>query len=627
MSGGVIAVIGHVDHGKTSLVHALTGIVTDRLKEEHERGLSISLGFAHAHTPAGVLNFIDAPGHHNFLRTTVSGLSGAASILVAVSAVEGVMPQTIEHLQVARFLGIENAVFALTKTDLLEPQDRISAERALRQYLSGTSYGESPIVSCSANSGEGLNELLSKLSGLSANAELASHPGRPFLAIDRVFSIEGSGTVATGTLLGGGIASGDELSAQPHQTKAIVKGLQVNGDDVANAEAGSRVALNLRGFSAHDLRKGDVLVSKGAFGSSTFFDAVIELSPDLKKPIKHMDHVQLLIGTSALSAKVRMYDWFEAQRDEPVFVQLALDRLGVTFAGQRFVLQHPSTSAIIGGGKILDPQAKRSSGRRDQRLKVLEAVKQGDVCSIARALSHSGRGAFRLEDLERVSNLSGDEVRAIIEDEFIITPASSVLDKRYVAEAETDYIKTLSDVHEDRPVAPHHPKQTIRQRLRNVPEVIIDAAEFGLAHSGQIVLSDRSVSLIGWDSVSRMSSAQRVRLESLEADLKKRGLNAIRLTADQDQDELDIYELLLHFGKVVRLQNHALRQVLVLHADRVSAAHNDLRTAFPRSTTFTTGEARETLVTSRRVIVPLLEYFDQMGWTVRDGDQRSFDEM
>ncbi len=314
MKSGAVTVIGHVDHGKTSLVRALTGIETDRLKEEKERGLSIALGFAHRDYPSGNVDFIDVPGHEDFIRTMVSAASGAGAALLVVSAVEGVARQTVEHLEIATLLGITEGVVAVTKADLLARSDGRKREMSIKAAIASTGLRGQPIVFCSSTSGEGLDLLDRELEDL-----LCRSPGPPrlpgfFMPVDRVFSSTGMGRSVTGTLLGAGLGPGSHAVVAPTGRSVIVRGLQTHGVDRDFVEAGSRTAVNLRNVSRDDVRPGDVLCAPGCFSSSTQIDVSLTISPAASRGLKHLDEVRVMHGTRSATATVRL---FRGNRIEP----------------------------------------------------------------------------------------------------------------------------------------------------------------------------------------------------------------------------------------------------------------------------------------------------------------------
>jgi len=341
MTGCAVAVIGHVDHGKTALVRALTGMETDRLAEEKARGLSISLGYAHRAYARGVLDIIDAPGHEDFIRAMVCGTTGAAAVLLVVSAIDGVQPQTREHLAIAGHLGLRRGVVAISRIDQIGPEARDACRSAIMEALSETPLGDAPVCLCSAMTGEGLGQLHAALAGLVESASALTPPSLPatFLPIDRVFSATGAGTVVTGTLQGARLARGAEMVLETSGRRAGVRGLQVNGLDVSVAMPGRRVAANLRGVQAGAVQRGDVLAAPGAFPASSCMDVRVALSPTASRALKHLDAVRLMIGTASEMAQIRLLAQQDIAPGRSGHAQLRLARPVSVHAGQiRFTI-------------------------------------------------------------------------------------------------------------------------------------------------------------------------------------------------------------------------------------------------------------------------------------------------
>ncbi|MCA6224487.1 MAG: selenocysteine-specific translation elongation factor, partial [Phenylobacterium sp.] len=352
-----LAVIGHVNHGKTALVRALTGMETDRLPEEKTRGLSIALGFAFREDPAGDIDFLDAPGHEDFIRAMVMGAAGARAVLLVVSGVEGFGRQTREHLRIAGLFGLRDGLVAVTKADLVSPEARDDLRAQLAAELSGSFLAPAPIVFCSAVTGEGLKALGREISALA----LRTPPPEPlpgvFLPLDRVFSLAGTGTVVTGSLQGADLQAGTEAVLEPSGRRVHLRQLQVHGQAVAAARAGGRVAAALRGVSPEEVRVGDVLCAPGIFPSSQRIDAEVELTPDAARPLRSGDEVRVLWGARQDLARVRLIG---ASALEPGGSGLAQFRFASpvpVHAGQRLLLRRPSPAATLGGGRVLDPVA------------------------------------------------------------------------------------------------------------------------------------------------------------------------------------------------------------------------------------------------------------------------------
>ena len=370
---------GHIDHGKSSVVKALTAIDPDRLPEEKARGMTIDLGFAWFALPDGEkVGLVDVPGHQHFVRNVIPGLTGIDAVMLIVAADDGWMLQTEEHLQIIDLLGIDRGIVVLNKADLVEEDWRQMVEADIREHMSGTSLAAAPVIVFSAKTGEGLVELKTAVAALAAGAR-QTDTGKPRLPIDRVFTIKGAGTVITGTLHQGSLAVGDELTILPRGLKAQVRGIESYKEHLDYARPGSRVALNLAGVRKEDLERGDIIVRRGRETPlSRYLDAELRLLPGLRQPIKTGAELTLFFETTELSARViALTGRSVGPEDSPALVQLRLPREAAGLIGERFIVRGSSPVDTIGGGRILDPAAERYQLKTaSDRLKRLEARRE-----------------------------------------------------------------------------------------------------------------------------------------------------------------------------------------------------------------------------------------------------------
>ncbi len=365
---------GHIDHGKSSIVKALTSIDPDRLPEEKERGMTIDLGFAWFALPSGEkVGLVDVPGHQHFVRNVIPGLTGIDAVMLIVAADDGWMPQTEEHLQIIDLLGINRGLVVLNKIDLAEADWRQMVKGEITSHLAGTSLAGAPIIEVSARSGEGIDTLKSAIEKLAHDIG-RENIAKPRLPIDRVFNIKGSGTVITGTLHAGALSVGDEITILPKGLSAHVRGIESYKEHLQKAAPGSRVALNLSGVKKDDLDRGDVIVAKGGETPlSSYLDAELRLLPMVKVPLKTGAEVSLFFETAEIPARVIAFEGKEIVAGHPAIVQLRLPKQAATLIGERFILRKSSPAETIGGGRILDPAAERyqmkSAGVQAERLK------------------------------------------------------------------------------------------------------------------------------------------------------------------------------------------------------------------------------------------------------------------
>ncbi|MBI4391738.1 MAG: selenocysteine-specific translation elongation factor, partial [candidate division NC10 bacterium] len=366
----IVGTAGHIDHGKTSLVKALTGIDTDRLKEEKERGISIELGFAHLTLPDGLrLGIVDVPGHERFVKTMLAGVGGIDLVILVIAADEGIMPQTREHLHICRLLQIPRGLVALTKRDLVDADWLELVAEEVRTFLKGTFLEGAPVLPVSATTGEGLDALKAALAALAAEAEPKRVEGIFRLPIDRVFTMKGFGTVITGTLLAGSLKVGDEVVVLPEGLRSRVRRLQVHGETVEQAFAGQRTAVNLPGIEVSAIARGSLLCLPGTLRPSTAMDATLTLLEDAPRPLKNRGRIRFHLGTSELLARAVLLDREELPPGQSAYVHLRLESPGAALPQDRFVIRSYRPAVTVGGGMILDPAPPQ---RRRKRQEILE---------------------------------------------------------------------------------------------------------------------------------------------------------------------------------------------------------------------------------------------------------------
>ncbi len=636
-----IIVIGHVDHGKTALVRALTGMETDRLQEEKQRGLSITLGFAHRTTARGVLDVIDAPGHEDFLRTMVAGASGARAALLVVSAPDGPEAQTFEHVEIALRLGITRGVVALTKADLVALNDRPARHAAIAVALSAAGLTPDTLVFCSAKTGEGLEALGTALDDLIGDDLIGRPaPGSPpggfflppagfFLPIDRIFSVHGTGTVVTGTLQGGDLTLGGGAALNGGRDPVALRSLQVHGEDVALARAHQRVAVGLRGIAADGLARGDVLHRAGAYTGSERWHVWINLSDRAPRGLRHMDRVRIMLGTMSEVAEVRLLDGACLAAGQSGLAELRLTAPKVAHAGQRAILRALSPAQTLGGALIIDP-APPPLRRRDEAWRaVLLAAMEDDPSGLVPALAHHGRGLLSQDDAARLSRTPFEALRTKITPPLILLGETTWTRAEDMAVACTALEETLKDYFARHPLRLCAAPATVNTGLgRAVPLPLRALAEQHLIKAGLLERRRQGLALAGRDPLATAPPDMQAAFTSLEDAIRGSGLMPpdrpdLMIT---NADGGALLELLVDRDRVLALYNHALRRMIYLHTDVIAQAAAHLRTTFPPPHPFKTGEARAALNTNRKVIVPLLEHLDSAGVSVRDGDLRRMAE-
>ncbi len=621
MKTACIIVVGHVDHGKTALVRALTGIETDRLDQEQQRGLSITLGFAHRTYASGTIDLIDAPGHEDFIHAMVAGATGAQAAMLVVSAVEGVAPQTLEHLQIARLLDVPVRVVAVTKADLVAPDDLPARLDSLQASLAAQGVNDAPLIPCSALKQGGTDRLDKAIEALLDTAVFRPVPLTPFLPIDRVFSKPGLGTVVTGTLLGGALKTGDAVSLEPAGLATTIRGLQTRGADQKAAQPGERTAVNLRGIAVEDIARGDVLSAPGGGTPSACVDVLLTILPNAPRPIKHMTDLRVLFGTAHEVATLRLMGGGQIAPGQQGLAQLRFRRSVLGYAGQRAILRTLSPAATVGGIEMLDPHANDVTSGDHLRLAVMQVTAGQDVAGIAAALCQQGKGTARLSDVARLARQSSTATWMQIKGDFAQIDADVIACKPQIAAAKSDMLARLASFHNAHPIKPMAPRGTLG--AGGISPQLMRHVEAALAAEGILRVVDDQIALSTHDAWANLTDAQTDTLAEIEAQLNSGGVkppDAKTLTTNEDGP--DLLALLVADARAVQLQNIALKQWLVFHSMALARAAATLRDAFPQPASFTTSQARAALGTSRKFIVPMLEHFDAQGVTQRSGDTR-----
>jgi selenocysteine-specific elongation factor len=629
----IVGTAGHIDHGKSALVRALTGIDPDRLPEEKARGISIELGFAYLETVAGDrIGFVDVPGHERFVRHMLAGAQGFDYVLVVVAADDGVMPQTEEHFEICHLLGLTRGVFAITKSDLV-PSARVEDVKAEIALLAdGTSFAQAPVFAVSATTGTGIEELRAHLLSVLPNLERRAAAEAPFrLPVDRVFVLKGHGVVATGTAAGGTVAAGDEVVVAPRGVRARVREVQVHGRAVPRAWAGQRVALNLAGIGLDDVARGDTVVAVEAGAGTQRFDARVEVRPAARRALRSHERVRLHLGTSERAGRlVWLGDVSSLAPKQTGLAQIILtDASVVTAPGDRFVLRDETGQRTVGGGCVLLVDAQRH--RRDDsetpvRLAELEAAEPTgrvraylELCSdlgVPAAELARGVGMSTAEIVEIVSQDDGF-VRLGAEESAAILVARKRYD-RYAGEL----LARVRAHHRDVTSAPGLESEPLRQTLApRVDARLFRALVDRLCAEG--LLERRGAILAEPGHAVRMSPAAERSAAAVLEQLCRAGSMPPALVELQERHRLapaalqEVLGVLVERGQVVKVSSE-----LYFAKDSVEEMAEKLRLFLEREGRITPAGFRDLIEASRKYTIPLLDYFDRSGLTVRSGDYR-----
>ena len=626
----IIGTAGHVDHGKTLLVKALTGIDTDRLVEEKKRGITIELGFAHLDfddgTQAGI---VDVPGHEKFIKNMLAGAGGIDLAMLVVAADEGFMPQTEEHLGILSLLGIQDGLVVITKCDMADPEWVEMVKEDVRTHVEGTFLEGKPVFTVSAYTGQGIPELRQALKELVQKAA-EKNMRTPFrLPIDRVFSVDGFGTVVTGTLIEGSVSNGDMAEILPGGVQARVRNLQVHDRDVETAYAGQRVAINLAGVKKADLGRGDVIARPGSVRTSLMLDARLQNLKNSQRTILSGSQVHLYHGSAVRLCKVVLLDRDALQPGESCYAQLRLTEEIAAKRGDRFVIRFYSPLETIGGGVVLDDLPRRHK-RGDQAVLEALAIREsgsGDD-QLVQLVAEHGHSLPTLEKLAAPQNLDREELGRSLEE---LTSAGKVLQPlpgRYLAASVFDAIwdscrGLLEQYHRQNPLHAGMKVAELRQKLlKNTDQAVADAILAALAREGKIkavadryALADFAVHLTKRQSAIREKLLQTYRKAGLEVP----GLDEViaSFPPAEQGDCRQVVESLVSGGGLVMLTPQ-----LCLHSQVYAQVCDKTRDFMAEHQELTLEEFRDLLGTSRKYALAVLEYYDKNKILKKDGDVR-----
>ena len=626
-----LGVIGHVDHGKTALVRALTGIETDRLKEEQERGLSIVLGFSYLDSSSGVVDLIDVPGHEDFIRTMVSGATGIDGVLMIIAANEGIMPQTREHFDIARLLGVEHGLIVVTKVDLVSASELDAVLESIRAYVKGSFLEGTEIIETSARKPQGLDALRSALTRMSEAAVLGESGDQFFLPVDRVFAMSGFGTVVTGTLRNGVLRADEKMEIRPWGGTASVRGLQVHNKAVTEARPGQRVAVNLRRLKRGELKRGDTLASPGFLKTVRRIDAEVELLDSQNYPLKNGIAVRLLLGTADVIAKVRLLDQKQLEPGVTGLVQLRCQRDVSTHLTERFILRSVSPIHTLGGGRILDldpPRHRRFDVVVTERL---QSTAKGNIEEmVENSLAIAGVAGVVAETLaEKLGSTEADLAAVISAMDAVVVEGRRIVVRSSYARLVKEILDTIEHYHDANPRQRGVAAGSLKGQLRTAPHAaVFQHAVVELTASGQLQNDNGILRSGDFDPLANLSSSERHVADEIEELFRSAGLAPppIETVLRTGPSYPSLYELLINIGQIVPLRTYDRKSKMALHRETLQHVEQLLQINYPYPRDFAVSEVRDLLAATRKYVVPLMEHLDATGVTIRTGDVRRLRE-
>ncbi len=621
----IIGTAGHVDHGKTALIRALTGKDTDRLKEEKARGISIDLGFAPFRLPDGtVAGVVDVPGHERFINNMLTGIGGIDLVLLVVDVMEGVMPQTHEHLQILELLNIQRGIVVLTKCDLAE-QDWIDlVEEEIREEVAETFLKDAPFCRVSSITGKGIPELLETIRKSVQTLTPKDADGPLRLPVDRDFSVSGFGTVITGTILSGRVREGDLVEVLPPGKQVRVREIQVFGKKETEGFAGQRAALNLVGLDRDLIRRGSVVGTPGIFEQTSRMDIRLNLLPDAPRPLKFRDPVHFHLGTARVVGVVALLDRDRLDPGESAIVQIHLDRPLVAHRQDCFIIRSYSPVTTIGGGIVIDPNPVKHRRFRQEIMETLAELESGEISFLLQKISETG--PVRLRELESITGMGSERIAGHLESLLSEKKTVSLGDQWITIEIFRAWRKVLTErtskFHEENPLLPGIPRATLQSALpkKLSPKAFDQLLNDALAEG---VLARREEWLHLPDFSPTPAPAQAREIERIENTYRKAGPQAKNKREMVDQIGMDLEKSEIYFGylfasgRLVRLTEETF-----FHGETYFRALELLQEHFTTHETLTLADFRDKLGSSRKQVQALLEHFDGLKYTMRRGDER-----
>jgi selenocysteine-specific elongation factor len=635
MQSIIVGTAGHIDHGKSALVRALTGQDPDRLPEEKRRGITIDLGFADLVLDDLRLGFVDVPGHERFVKNMLAGAHGIDVLALVIAADEGVMPQTREHFDICRLIGVRNGLVIITKKDLVEDEMLPLVEEEARELVAGSFLEEAPIIAVSSRTGEGLEQLRIALSEVARHVPPRSTDFIMRLPVDRAFSMKGFGAVVTGTLVSGEIAEGDELELLPLGLGVRVRGTQVHGNSVSRASAGQRTAVNLVGVDVASIERGMVLAPVGRLRPTQIIDVSVDMLPTASRGLKSRARVRVHIGAVEVLGRVRVLDDpAEISPGKSGLAQLRLESPIVALHGDHFIIRTYSPPATIAGGLVVDPHAAKHRGKEilktRERLRVLMSPDRTlKFTEFVRASGESGR---RYRDIAASTGWSDSVLSAVglaVQGEGSIVAADEI----FLATEDFDrlgasLITELATQHKREPLARGVPRETLREKIFAHSEPEVFRAVIARLEKEGVVVSEKdtvraqehSVDLSEKDALLRDGLQEVYDKSGLEAPSVEEAMARVGVGASERVHGRKILQLLIESHAIVRVQGEAFIHIRAL--DGLKAKLQQYGSEHEPDRLIDVAAFKDLAGVSRKYAIPLLEYFDRERVTRRAGDKR-----
>jgi selenocysteine-specific elongation factor len=619
----ILGTAGHIDHGKSALVKALTGTDPDRLKEEKERGITIDLGFADLEYPDGLkVGIVDVPGHERLIKNMLAGAGGIDIVLMVIAADEGIMPQSREHLDICNLLRVKHGIVAITKSDLAEPDWIELVQEEVREFVTGTFLEGADMVQVSSRTGEGIDDLKEKIRQLAMAIKPRSEYGIFRLPVDRIFTLKGFGTVVTGTAISGSISIDKNVEILPSGIRTRVRGLQSHGRDIKTARAGQRVAINLQGVAKEDIRRGDVVTIPDKLKSTRLLDADIELLKDSPIPsLKTSSLVHFHTGTAELTARVVLYDRNEIRPGEKAFCQYRFKEPITVMAGDRYIIRRFSPTITIGGGEILDVSPRRR--RREIRLKDLAVLEKGDTADkLSVKIFQNGINGTTLAELLGWIKIDQPELeRGIMrleKDGVLMRAGGRLIHGDTYESFRDDVIARVDAFHKANPLRPGMTREELRAGFRGVDQKMF---EHLIEQIDELVVEREIVRLKSFKiKLGEDKQALKDRILSLLDRSGFQPLNRDELAREirvSPRETAELLRIMASEKTLIRINDS-----IYIPANKHELMLGRLKEFFSSKSEMTVAEFRDMLGTSRKYALPFLEYLDSNKITLRVGEVR-----
>lgn len=627
MKNIIIGTAGHVDHGKTALIKALTGIETDRIKEEKKRGITIELGFAYLDLPDGEkAGIIDVPGHEKFVKNMLAGAGGIDLALLVVAADEGFMPQTREHLGILSLLNISEGIIVVTKKDMVDEDWLEIVCDEVRQEVQGTFLENAQIIPVSSYTGEGIEQLRQAIFTMIDQKTQIKNLDVPFrIPVDRIFSVEGFGTVITGTLIEGTMKVGDPVTVYPSRIESRIRNLQVHSQDVQEAYAGQRVAVNLAGLKKTDLNKGDVIAVPDSMHTTMMIDIHLTVLKDCDREIRNATRLHLYHGARDILCKIVLLDRDSVGAGESCYAQLRLEEEIAVKTGDRFVLRFYSPVETIGGGVILDSNPFKHK-RNDAA--VLESLKLKEGGSDREKISAALRDySARFETLDFLQIQTGipkeqfdQQINKLIKDKVAFRVSDNVvIHTDYLNRLKDSAVKLLESYHKENPLREGMKKDEFRNKLIKYEDIsVVDKITDSLVNRKVLKYVNNCVALADFE-VQQDNNQQEIENAFLQGGFSPESPDQIAARFPKVKNFKQVLESLVNTGKLVRVE-----EKILLHANYYNKALTLAKEHVDQNGQITLAEMRDLMGASRKFAVAVLEYWDKRGITKKVGDARTF---